>query len=119
MKRSAKILSLSAAALLVVVVSIILIRRRGRKVYLKDKYRLNRNYQIWIHPESDWFNYLYYEGTLDYVIVPHNAEETSSDGKEYIQITGIGELQSDDRIRRNIFSRKKGKFFIEKNYLNL
>ena len=119
MKKTTKILSLSAAALLVLVVAIILIRRRGRKVYLKDKYRLNNKYQIWIHPENDWFNYLYYEGTLDYVIVPFNAQEISSDGKDYIRISGIGELQSDDRVRKLMFNRRKGNFFIEKSYLNL
>lgn len=116
MKKSTKILSLSAAALLVIVIAIILIRRRGRKVYLKDKYRLNNAYYIEIRPEGDWENYIFYNGTLEYVIVPYKARTVSSDGSEFVQVSGIGELGSDGKVRR---LKLKGSQFVDTRYLNL
>lgn len=111
-----EILLLSAAALLVIVTIIVIIRRRGRKVFLKDKYRLNNAYYVEVHPENDWDNYIFYNGTLDYVIVPRKARTVSSDGSEFIQVTGIGELGSDNKIRR---MRLKGAQFVDTRYLNL
>lgn len=116
MKKSMKILSLSASVIMVLVITVILIRRRGRKVYLADKYRLNNAYYINVHPEEDWENYIFYNGTLDYVIVPHNARTVSSDGSEYIQVSGIGALGSDGKVRRMSL---KGNQFIDTRYLNL
>lgn len=115
MTKSTKILSLSAAALLAVIVLIVIVRRRGRKVFLNDKYRLNNQYYIYIHPEDDWNNTLYYNGTLDYVIVPHNAQTVESDGTVFVQISGIGELGSDGKVRR---MNLKGSQFIDTSYLN-
>lgn len=114
--KNKEILLLSAAALLVIVTCLILIRRRGRKVYLKEKYRLNNAYYVEVRPENDWENYIFYNGTLDYVIVPRKARTISSDGSEFVQITGIGELGSDNKIRR---MRLKGSQFVDTRYLNL
>lgn len=116
MKRNANIIILSAASLLVVALVIVLIRRRGRKVYVKEPYRLNNNYQVRVHPESDWSNFLFYEGTLDYVVVPRNAQTLESDGSTYIQVSAIGELGTDGKIRRMSLT---GKNFVDTRYLNL
>lgn len=111
-----EILLLSAAALLVMIALVVVIRRRGRKVYLKDKYRLNNAYYIEVRPEEDWENYIFYNGTLDYVVVPYKARTISSDGSDFVQITGIGELGSDGKVRR---LRLKGSQFVDTRYLNL
>ena len=116
MKKSTKILSLSAAALLIIIFIVFIISRRGRKVYLADKYRLNNAYYINVYPEDDWDNYIFYNGTLDYVIVPYKARTISSDGSEYIQVSGIGELGSDGNVRR---MKLKGNMFVDTRYLNL
>lgn len=111
-----EILLLSAAAILVMIALVFVIRRRGRKVYLKDKYRLNNAYYIEVRPEEDWENYIFYNGTLDYVVVPYKARTISSDGSDFVQITGIGELGSDGKVRR---LRLKGSQFVDTRYLNL
>ena len=116
MSKKTKTIILSAVALLVLMIAVILIRRRGRKVYLKDKYRLNNAYYIEVRPEEDWENYIFYNGTLDYVVVPYKARTISSDGSEFVQITGIGELGSDGKVRR---LRLKGSQFVDTRYLNL
>lgn len=116
MNKRSKTIILSAVALLAVVLVLVIVRRRGRKVYLSDKYRLNDSYYIAVRPEDDWENYIYYNGTLDYVIVPHNARTVSSDGSEFIQVSGVGELGSDGKVRRMKLS---GAQFIDKRYLNL
>ena len=116
MKKRTEILLLSAAALLFVVALIIVIRRRGRKVFLKDKYRLNPAYYINVHPESDWSNFLYYNGTIDYVVVPFNASTVESDGSTYIRVIAIGELGSDGKVRR---MKLTGNNYVDTKYLNI
>lgn len=117
MKRKTEIiLSLSAVALLVVAILVIVIRRRGRKVYLKESYRLNNNYYISIHPEDNWDDYIWYNGTLDYVVIPYKARTIESDTNTYIEVKAVGELGSDGKIRR--LKLDKGQF-IDQHYLNL
>ena len=116
MKKRTEILLLSAAALLALVALIIVIRRRGRKVYLADKYRLNTAYYINVHPESNWDDFIYYNGTLDYVVVPYKAQTVDSDGSTYIRVIAIGELGSDGKVRR---MNLKGNMFVDTRYLNL
>lgn len=117
MRNKKLILSLSAAALLVVViVVIIVVRRRGRKVFLADKYRLNNNYYIEVHPENDWSNYIYYNGTLDHVYIRKNAPVLESDGEIFIEIAAVGELNSAGDINR---VRIKPGNYIAQKYLNL
>lgn len=111
-----EILLLSAAALLVIVTTIVLIRRRGRKVYLKDEYRLNSNYYINVHPEGNWEDFIYYNGTMDYVVVPYKSSTVESDGSTYIQVSAIGELGSDGKVRR---MKLKGSNYVDTRYLNL
>lgn len=111
-----EILLLSAATLLILTAIVIVIRRRGRKVYLKDEYRLNSNYYINVHPESNWEDFIYYNGTMDYVVVPYNASTVDSDGSSYIQVSAIGELGSDGKVRR---MKLKGSNYVDTRYLNL
>lgn len=116
MKKRTEILLLSAAALLVLVALIIVIRRRGRKVYLNDKYRLNTAYYINVHPESNWGDFIYYNGTLDYVVVPYKAQTVDSDGSTYIRVIAVGELGSDGKVRR---MKLTGNNYVDTKYLNL
>lgn len=67
MKKSTKILSLSAAALLVLLIAVILIRRRGRKVKIRQ-YRLDYNQDVWVY-NQDFSDSIFYRGTLYYVIL--------------------------------------------------
>lgn len=116
MKKRTDILLLSAAALLIVIAIVIVIRRRGRKVYLNDKYRLNTAYYINVHPENNWDDFLYYNGTMDYVVVPFNAQTVDSDGSTYIRVIAIGELGSDGKVRR---MKLTGNNYVDTKYLNL
>ncbi len=116
MKKNSEILLLSVAALLVVVAVVVIVRRRGRKVFLKDKYRLNGNYYINVHPEGNWEDFIYYNGTMEYVVVPFKAETVDSDGTTYIQVSAIGELGSDGKVRR---MKLKGSNYVDTRYLEL
>lgn len=117
MRNKKVILSLSAAALLAIaIVTVIVVRRRGRKVTIKDKYRLNNSYYIEIHPESNWSDFIYYNGTLDHVYIRKNAPVLESDGEIYIEICAVGELNSAGDINR--VKIKPGNYIAQK-YLNL
>lgn len=126
MKKSTKILSLSAAALLVLVIAVILIRRRGRKVYLKDEYK-GSDYNIYVF-SSDFSNSVFYQGTLEYVILPFDYEKrvwvnteglVEPDGsllKDYVPVKSVGVEQPSGRIK-NI--HLKGGGYIASDVLNL
>lgn len=116
MKKRTYILLLSAAALLIVIAIVIVIRRRGRKVYLQDKYRLNPEHYVNVHPENNWYDFIYYNGTMDYVVVPYDAQMVDSDGSTYIRVIAIGELGSDGKVRR---MKLTGNNYVDTKYLNL
>lgn len=118
MKLKNSTLLLSAVALLiVVVVSIILVRRRGRKVYLKEKYRLNSAYRIWIVPDvADYDRGKYFDGILDYVIIKPNAPTLTDDnGQELVAVKAVG-IQFSDSVRR---FNLDGTYYIETRYLDI
>ena len=118
MKLNNKTLILSAASLLVVlVIAIVLIRRRGRKVYLKEKYRLNPAYRIWIVPEvGDYDRGKYFDGILDYVVIKPDASTLTDDnGQELVAVKAVG-IQFSDSVRR---FNLDGTYYIETRYLDL
>lgn len=117
MKKSNTILILSAVVLLIVVVLIIVIRRRGRKVYLKEKYRLNPAYRIWILPDvADYDNGKYFDGILDYVVIKPNAPTLTDDnGQGLVAVKAVG-IQFSDSVRR---FNLDGTYYIETKYLDI
>lgn len=117
MKRN-KIIILSVASLLIIaIVAIILIRRRGRKVYLKEKYRLNTAYRIWIVPDvGDYDRGKYFDGILDYVVIKPDAPTlTGDDGGGLIAVKAVG-IQFSDSVRR---FNLDGTYYIETKYLDI
>lgn len=117
MKRN-KIIILSVASILVIlVVAIVLIRKRGRKVYLKEKYRLNTDYRIWIVPDVDDYDHgKYFDGILDYVVIDPKAPTlTGNTGGDLIAVKAVG-IQFSDSVRR---FNLDGTYYIETRYLNL
>lgn len=115
MEKNKKILVVAAALLAVLIIVAVVVRRRGRKVYLKPEYRLNNNHVIYIVP-ADGRDGSFYQGNLDYVIVPFNAENIDLDGQKFIQVSGAGQMLPDGRIVR---VRLKGKNYIQTNVLDL
>ena len=118
MKLNNKTIILSAASLLIiVVVAIVLIKRRGRKVYLKERYRLNSAYRIWIVPEVDDYDRgKYFDGILDYVVIKPNAPTlTDNNGQELVAVKAVG-IQFSDSVRR---FNLDGTYYIETKYLDL
>lgn len=115
MKKNGKILVVAAALLAVLIIVAVMVRRRGRKVYLKPEYRLNENHVIYIVP-ADGSDGTFYQGILDYVIVPFNAENTDLNGQKLIQVSAVGQMLPDGRIVR---VRLKGKNYIQLNVLDL
>lgn len=99
-------LLLSASVLLVVAVTVIVIRRRGRKVYLAEHYRLNENTYVYLHYKSegasDFDSRQFFKGTLDYVVVPWNYKDDvwTMDGVYYYPVTAIGYLMPDGKVKR-------------------
>lgn len=138
MNKKTKILILSAVALLVVVLVLVILRIRGRKadgdesgsagsvfsslfrkkVSLKDSYRLNNNYVVWVvdNPEDASDSDTFYQGTLDYVLVPAGAEQvTDSGGYVWTPVTGVGLYINGSRVK-TMFGKTR---YIESKYLAL
>lgn len=111
---------LSAASFLVIVlIVIVIVRKRGRKVYLKEKYRLNNSYSIWINDNTDGdvTNSIYYNGLLDYVVVDNNATPIDGgNGKFYFKINAVGEQQMNGKIKRRALPNPS---YIESYYLDI
>ena len=117
MKRN-NIIILSAAVLLALIgLAIVIVRRRGRKVYLKDKYRLNSAYRIWIVPDvGDYDRGKYFDGILDYVVIAPNAPTlTNDDGGGMVAVKAVG-IQFSDSVRR---FNLDGTYYIETKYLDI
>lgn len=138
MNKKTKILILSAVALLVVVLVIVILRRRGRKAgydsgyssgdavssilrkktYLKDRYRLNNAYTIWVvdDPEVSSDSDTYYQGVLEYVFVPAGAGQvTDSAGYVWTPINGVGLKLNGKSVKTNYDAIR----YIESKYLSL
>lgn len=116
-----KAIILSVASLLVaMVVTIILIRRRGRKVFLKDEYRLNDEAYVYVF-NRDLEGRKYFNGTLDYVVLPYNYEKLAyeaDDGVKHVMypVKAYGILQPNGNIQK---LRLKEYTYIDKGYLSL
>lgn len=129
---------LSVASLLILVIIVILaIRRRGRKaeegqqsngsglsslfrkkVFVKDPYRLNNNYTIWVvdNPEESLDTDTFFNGSLEYVYVPAGASSvTDSAGYSWYPITGVGYVVNGQRGKTVYKSNR----YIESKYLSL
>lgn len=138
MNKKTKIILSAVALLAVAIVIIIVVRRRGRKadgsesgstgsvlsglfrkkVYLKDGYRLNNNYVIWIvdNPEESLGSDTFYQGTLDYVLVPSGATQTTdSGGFVWTPVTGVGLVVHGKKVKI-LFGKTR---YIESKYLSL
>jgi len=115
-----EILLLSAAALLVIVTIIVIIRRRGRKVYLKDEYRLNDETYVYVF-NRDLEGRKYFNGTLDYVVLPYNFEKLAfeaDDGVKHVMypVKAYGMLQPNGKIQK---LKLKEYAYIDRGYLSL
>ena len=62
------------------------------------------------------YDFIYYNGTLDYVVVPYRAQTVDSDGSTYIRVIAIGELGSDGKVRR---MKLTGNNYVDTKYLHL
>ena len=120
MKKSEKILFAVIAIVVAMVAVVFFVKRRGRKVYLKDYYLNKGNVpfnRVFIHPQNDWVNGShYYDSTLKYVVLPFNADTVLEDGREYVEVKAIGYELVDGRI---VKANLKEKSYIEKDTLNI
>ena len=129
--RTAKILSLSVAALLVVVIIVIVIRRRGRKdnnsdvsspmsggasieniiasitgkkaeiIPIEKQNGYIPNYY------NDFNNFYYFDKTLEYVVVPQNADSVVDEGgRVFVEIVAVGHLLPNGRLVRTVLNKK-------------
>lgn len=125
-KKTATILSLSAAVLLVVIVAVIVIRRRGRKesegspmsgnaslsenirALTGEKRELTEAAQntvtaIWY---NDFNNYYYFDKTLRYVIIPNNPDvQLDTTGKIFVEVVAVGHNVA-GKIQKTVLSQK-------------
>lgn len=120
MKKADKILLVAIVIITIIIAIVFFVKRRGRKVQLKDYYT-NQNYvpnnRVYIHPQGNWINgSYYYDSTLKYVRVPFNADTVMQDGREYIEVKSIGYELVDGRV---VEAQLKEKSFIEKDTLNI
>lgn len=127
MKKSVKILSLSAAALLAVVVLIVIVRRRGRKesdgspmsgnpsisnslnALTGKKINLKESKQNAVTAiyYNDFNNYYYFDKTLRYVVIPPTPDRVDDeDGKVFVEIVAVGYLLPNGRLKRTVLSNK-------------
>lgn len=107
---------ITMSVILVALIIFIVIRKRGRKVYLKEEYRLNNAYQIYTYASMDDYEGVYYQGTLDYVVVPYGAKEEilNNSTDVYLPIIAVGQALSNGKVQR---VRLKNIAYINKNWL--
>ena len=118
MKKSTKILTLTTVSLALLAITIVFVlKRRGKKVYLNDKYRQNSAYRIWILPDvEDYDNGKYFDGILDYVVLKPNAGHITGDnGEDMVAVHAVG-INFSNRVRR---MKLDGTYYIDTKYLDL
>lgn len=130
-KKTAKILSLSAAVLLVVIVAVIVIRRRGRKdnnsdvsspmsggASIENRIASITGKKVEIIPieqqngyipiyYNDFNNFYYFDKTLKYVVVPKNPDSVVDEGgRVFVEIVAVGHLLPNGKLVRTVLNKR-------------
>ena len=118
MKKSAKILIVASVLIVLTVVLIVVLRRRGKKVYIKEPYRRNSNYTIYLVDRNGQIAY-HFDGALDYVIVPTKEDpmdfsDDNSNLYKFSPVTEVGYILPGGKTKRQ---RLNGTFYIDPRWL--
>lgn len=132
MKRN-KIIILSVASLLVIlVVAIVLIRRRGRKVYVRNGLS-GRVYLYGGFDGSEFQSSLWYEQVLEYVVLPFDWENKTLSVEHYnegmvdfinasnpfvfVPVKAVGVLDASGKVRKIVL--KETQYINKKDLENI
>ena len=117
---------IAAALLIAIVIVTVVIRRRGRKVFIKDTYVDNYD-RIYVF-SKDFDSSTWYQGRLKYVMIPYNYERdifinaenrnepTGILINEYVPVIAIGEEMPNGKVKT---VRLNGGGYIGKQFLNI